>query len=224
MNDKTKIKQRVAEAASHEILQLRKDIVLGVGTGSTIDCLIDMLSGELPYKIVSSSKRTSEKLASKGIKTVDFNRVDCIDVYIDGADQILNSGESIKGMGGAHALEKILAYSAKTFIGIISDDKFVESLSVPIPVETLPEARSSVARALVRLGGIPNLRESMLSDRGFPIIDVYYKSIDALQELEDQIVQIPGVLESGLFGRRVFDKIFVGNQSSVEIVDLNEKN
>jgi ribose 5-phosphate isomerase A len=210
-------KERLAQAVLKEI---KPDMILGIGTGSTVDCLIDILpSIQLPSKIVSSSERTTQRLKSVGIESISLNESGSIDLYIDGADQVNEHLIAIKGKGGALTLEKILATHAKRFIALITEDKWVRLFTEPIPIEVMKEARSSVARLLVAMGGDPQLR-SEKTEHGNPILDTYHLPYEDASILEEKIKLIPGVIESGLFSKRRFDKVYIAKEDLIDIVEL----
>lgn len=212
-------KKRLSEAVIKEIDQ---DMILGIGTGSTVDCLIDLLpSISLPRKIVSSSARTTKRLREKGIEVTSLNAAGPLDLYIDGADQVDQYLIAIKGKGGALTLEKILASQSRKFIGIITEDKWVKNFSEPLPVEIMPEARSSVARILVGMGGSPELRDGA-TEHGNVILDVHHLNYENPVELEEKIKLIPGVVESGLFSKRRFDKVYIAKLESIEVIESYE--
>src|SRR5476651_2404535 len=148
-------KQQVAIAALN---LLRDGMVLGVGTGSTVNALIDLLPA---WKTrlrgaVSSSSASTERLQTLGIPVLDLNQVSDLGVYIDGADEANPRRELIKGGGAALTREKIIAAAARTFVCIVDDSKLVDVLGrFPLPVEVIPMARELVARQLAALGGKP---------------------------------------------------------------------
>lgn len=208
-------KERVAKAVLSEI---QPDMIVGIGTGSTVDCLIDLLSKDSCHTIVSSSSRTTDRLKSRGIEPVLLNQVSHLDIYIDGADQVNPYKVAIKGRGGALTLEKIMAISAKQFIGIVTEEKRVTVLSDPLPVEILHIARSSVVRQLVSMGIHCELRSGR-TDNDQIIIDTFqwdYKDTDALELL---INGIPGVVDSGLFSKRRFDRVYIEKSGFVEVYE-----
>jgi len=155
-------------------------------------------------------------LRAEGIPVLDLNSVADLPVYIDGADEVTVHGEMIKGGGGAHTREKIVAEVAKQFICIVDNAKVVGHLgNFPVAVEVLPLARSMVARRLVKLGGDPEYREGFVTDNGNVILDVYNLTINTPMELEDIINRIPGVVENGLFAHRLADVVLVASQEGV---------
>lgn len=208
-------KQMVAQAALQEISPQK---VIGIGTGSTVDCLIELLPTiECPKWVVSSSDRTTKKLLQIGIEVWSLNDAGPLDLYIDGADQVLDSMVAIKGRGGAHTLEKVLATNAEKFVGMISVDKQVTALTAPIPIEVLEQARSSVAREIVAIGGEPRYREGN-TDLGHVILDVYNLDLTDPEQVETQLRLICGVIEVGLFAKRRFDKLYIAD-NVVEVIE-----
>jgi len=206
-------KQRVAAAA---LEYLRDGMVLGVGTGSTVNALIEQLA---PWKTrlrgaVSSSEASSARLRALGIPVLDLNEVADLGLYIDGADEANPDRELIKGGGGALTREKIIAAAAGTFVCIVDDSKLVEVLGrFPLPVEVIPMARELVARALVALGGRPLWRAGFTTDNGNQILDVHGLQIQAPRTLEASINQLAGVVTVGLFAARPADVVIVGTDS-----------
>ncbi|MCP8352150.1 ribose 5-phosphate isomerase A [Candidatus Synchoanobacter obligatus] len=199
-------KQRVAEAALEVI---KPDLKIGIGTGSTVDCLIALLPTiACPKFFVSSSLRTTEQLEGLGFEVRSLNDVGPLDVYIDGVDQVLPSYIALKGKGGAHTLEKVLATEAKKFVGMLTDDKQVNIFNEAIPVEVLPEARSAVSRRIVVMGGVPIYRQGK-TDLGNDIIDVQGFEMTDPEALEEALLQLCGVVEVGIFAKRRFDQLYI---------------
>lgn len=207
------------EAAKAALDQLKDDtLVLGIGTGSTVNFFIEELV-RIKHRIeacIPSSVATETKLKTLGIPVVDFNMGLDIAHYIDGADEVTERREMIKGGGGALTREKILATAAKEFICIVDESKCVKRLGhFPLPIEVLPMARSFVARQLVKLGGDPEYRQGFVTDNGNIILDVYHLEIMTPIALEESIKLIPGVVENGLFAKRLADKVIVGSDRGV---------
>lgn len=203
-------------AALAALAYLEDDMILGVGTGSTVNCLIQELA-KIKHRIeacVPSSLATEKNLRAAGIPVIELNAAGTLPLYIDGADEVNARRELIKGGGGALTREKIIASAAKQFICIVDEPKLVHRLGqFPLAVEVLPMARSYVAREIVRLGGSPEYREGFLTDNGNIILDVYHLDIQVPITLEGSINQIPGVIENGLFARRVADKVIIAMQN-----------
>jgi len=214
MNQDTK-KQRAAAAA---LEYLGDGVVIGVGTGSTVNFFIDGLAA-LRRRIagaVSSSIASTRRLEAQGIPVLDLNDVGELELYVDGADEATRGLHLIKGGGGALTREKIVAASSRRFICIVDDQKLVERLGrFPLPVEVIPMARNHVARELARLGGKPVWREAFVTDNGNHILDVHNLSIPDPVALEAEINQIAGVVTSGLFARRPADVLLVGTAEGV---------
>jgi len=208
-------KEAVAKAALAEI---QPDIVLGIGTGSTVDCLIDLMPTiECPGWVVSSSDRSTKRLRALGFEVRSLNDVGPLDVYIDGADQVLPSLVSLKGKGGAHTLEKLLASNSKRFVGMITEDKMVSLITDAIPVEVLPQARSSVSRALTAMDAIPVYREGY-TDNHNVILDVHQLDIRDPIALEKNLRLITGVVDVGIFAVNRFDKLYIGGDK-IKIIE-----
>ena len=169
-------KQAAAKAA---LKHLPKGGILGVGTGSTVNFLIELLPELQLEAAVASSEATAKRLKELGIEVLDMNHVGGLDAYVDGADEIDRHMHMIKGGGAALTREKIVASIAKKFVCIVDDSKWVEQLGreFPLPVEVIPMARSAVARKLVSLGGDPVYREGVVTDNGNVILDVYNLNI-----------------------------------------------
>ena len=210
------LKKAVASAAMRFVASGR---VLGVGTGSTVDFFIDALAdaGIQVPAAVSSSERTSRKLTALGIRVLDLNDVDEIDVYIDGADEIDHGFAMIKGGGAALTREKIVAAVARKFVCIADASKRVDVLGrFPLPVEVIPMARNHVARELRKLGGMPKWREGVVTDNGNVILDVHGLSIRDPVATEAHIDRIVGVVTNGLFATRGADILLLGSADGVQ--------
>lgn len=211
----SELKKKAAQAA---LAFIENDTIVGVGTGSTVNFLIKELAA-IKHRIdacVSSSKATEALLRAEGIPVLDLNSVQDLPLYIDGADEVNARGEMIKGGGGAHTREKIVAEVATKFICIVDESKIVTQLGqFPIAVEVIPMARSMVARHLVQLGGDPEYREGFVTDNGNIILDVSNFTINDARDLEERINKIPGVVENGLFAHRLADVILVASEDGV---------
>lgn len=209
-------KRAAAEAA---IQHLPKGGILGVGTGSTVNFLIDLLPQLQLEAAVASSAATEQRLKKLGIDVVDLNHVGGLDAYVDGADEIDRHLHMIKGGGAALTREKIVASVAKEFICIVDDSKWVTQLGrdFPLPVEVIPMARSAVARKLVTLGGDPAYREGVVTDNGNVILDVFNLNILNPLELEQTINNIPGVVTHGIFALRAANLAIVATDQGIEI-------
>ena len=208
-------KQAAAKAA---LKHLPKGGILGVGTGSTVNFLIELLPELQLEAAVASSEATAERLKKLGIEVVDMNSVGGLDAYVDGADEIDRHMHMVKGGGAALTREKIVASIAKKFVCIVDDSKWVEQLSreFPLPVEVIPMARSAVARKIVSLGGDPVYREGVVTDNGNVILDVYNLNILNALELEKTLNDIPGVVCNGIFALNKADVAVVATDNGIE--------
>jgi len=192
--------------------------VIGVGTGSTVNCFIDALAA-MPQRIaaaVSSSQASSQRLRSHGLEVVDANSVESLAVYIDGADEIDHAGHMIKGGGAALTREKIVADLAQRFVCIADESKLVTRLGrFPLPVEVIPMATAQIMRRLRALGGEPTLRVGVVTDNGCAIVDVRGLSITDPAAMEYEINQWPGVVSVGIFARNRAGVCLLGTTSGV---------
>ena len=208
-------KQQAALAATEF---LRDEMILGVGTGSTVDALLDLLPSwsRRLRGAVSSSEASSRRLRELGIPILDLNEVEKLDLYIDGADEATRDRCLIKGGGAALTREKIIAAAASRFVCIIDDSKLVDRLGAfPLPVEVIPMARNLVARGLVELGGRPVWRQNVVTDNGNHILDVHDLDIAAPHLMEAAINQLVGVVTVGLFAERPADLLLIGGPGGV---------
>jgi ribose 5-phosphate isomerase A len=213
-------KRLAAEAA---LRYIEAGMVLGIGTGSTVNQLIEALKDR---KIqlsgaVSSSRQTSELLKTARIPELDLNAAGDLDLYIDGADQATVDGVLIKGGGAALTREKVVAAAASRFVCIIDDSKLAQLLgSFPLPVEVIPMARSYVARQLVKLGGQPVWRDGVITDNGNVILDVHNLRLDDPKTFETAVNQIAGVVTVGLFAWRRADVLIVAGNDGVKTLNI----
>ena len=221
MNQETKKKS--AAKAAFDLIEpnLNKDIVLGIGTGSTTNYFIDELNASnIEIKGAVCSSISSEKNLNPSINILSLNEVHSIDFYVDGADEFNDRFELIKGGGGALTREKILAYSSSKFICIVDDTKHADLLGkFPLPIEVLEIARSAISREIMKMGGRPVYRNEFITDNGNQIIDVHNFPIQIPIELEEQLNNIPGVVENGIFSNRKADIIINANNNGLQIIE-----
>ena len=220
--DKEDKKRQSAEKA-YEIIKkdLNRDTVLGIGTGTTTNCFIEIINKEnLDIKgAVCSSKSSKERLTSSNIEILSLNDVHQIDFYIDGADEFNSRKELIKGGGGALTKEKILAHSSETFICIVDDSKYSDLLgNFPVPIEVMELARSAISREMMRMGGRPVYRNNFVTDNGNQIIDVRHLDLKIPYETEQLINNIPGVVANGIFSSRKADIILKSTDDEVNVI------
>jgi len=193
--------------------------IVGVGTGSTVDCFIDALaaSGVAVAGAVSSSERSTQRLQKHGIKVLDATEVSGLTVYIDGADEIDGNGFMIKGGGAALTREKIVADLAEKFVCIADASKLVPTLGkFPLPVEIIPMAAAQLARRFAKIGGTAKLREGVVTDNGGHILDVTGLSITDPLAFEAEVNQWPGVVTVGVFARNKAQVCLLGGADGVK--------
>lgn len=215
-------KQRAARAALDYLLAngLEPGAIIGVGTGSTVNCFIDVLANvrERIGAAVSSSNATTARLQAIGIKVLDLNDVDNLRFYVDGADEATRARHLIKGGGAALTREKIVTAAASRFVCVVDDSKVVERLGkFPLPIEVIPMARALVARELVAFGGRPVWRQGVVTDNGNHILDVHDLVIGDPPKLEEQLNQLAGVVTVGLFAHRPADVLLIASDSGTEM-------
>ena len=182
--------------------KISKETVIGIGTGSTVNFFIEELSNlKHHFKgAVSSSNASSELLNNKGIEVFSLNDVNEVEFYIDGADEVTPENFLIKGGGGAHTREKIVAAASNEFICIVDKTKLVNKLGAfPLPLEVIPESRSMVARKIIAMGGRPVYRNNFLTDQKNHILDIHDIDISDPVKLEKILNNIPGVVDNGIF-------------------------
>ena len=209
-------------AAQAALQFVKPDMIVGVGSGSTVNCFIEAL-GSMKDEIkgaVAASKNSEELLKKHGIEVFSANDVASLDIYVDGADEINPQKMMIKGGGAALTREKIVASLAKNFICIVDSSKQVDVLgsTFPLPIEVIPMARSQVARKLVALGGAPEYREGVVTDNGNIILDVHNFAIMNPVEMEKELNNIAGVVTNGVFALRPADTVIIGTPDGAKII------
>jgi ribose 5-phosphate isomerase A len=218
--DAQQLKMLVGRAAVEFV---RPGSVIGVGTGSTVNCFIDALAeaGIAIAGAVSSSNASTERLRAAGVRVLDANNVDSLPVYVDGADEIDGRGCMIKGGGAALTREKIVADIAERFVCIADESKLVQTLGrFPLPVEVIPMATAQVARRLHSIGGEAVLRQGVVTDNGCAILDVRGLAIGDPPSLEREINQWPGVVTVGIFARNRANVCLLGTPQGVRRIDF----
>ena len=211
--------QKKKAAALAALDYVRSGVLLGVGTGSTVNLFIDALiaSGKRIEGAVSSSNASTERLVKGGIAVIDLNDAGTLETYIDGADESNAARHLIKGGGAALTREKIIAAASKQFVCIADDAKLVPVLGkFPLPVEVIPMARTYVASKLTQLGGRPVFRDGVVTDNGNHILDVHGLAITDPITLERDINQIVGVVTCGLFAARGADVLIIGTDKGID--------
>lgn len=198
------------EVVAKAIKYINEDVIIGVGSGTTVNFFIEALAG-IKHRIegvVPASKASEQKLKELSIPIMALTAVSELAFYFDGADEVNTQRVMIKGGGGALTREKIISNVAKTFICMVHDKKKVTRLgNYPIALEVIPMARSYVARQVVKLGGSPEYRQGFVTDNGNIILDVYDLPLERPIAMEESLKLITGVVESGLFAKRIADVV-----------------
>lgn len=218
MNQDQKKEKSAKEAYKLIEPSIRRDSVIGIGTGSTTNYFIEELNqARLDIKGVVCSSEASAELIDNVYQVLSLNEVHSIDFYVDGADEFNDRKELIKGGGGALTREKILASCSETFICIVDESKFTNLLgSFPLPIEVLEIARSAISRELMKMGGKPIFRNGFTTDNGHQIIDIHNLPMEVPYELEEKINNLPGVVENGIFSKRKADVILSATDSEIK--------
>lgn len=215
-----RLKNQVAHAALQYIQQ---DTVIGVGSGSTIHFFIQQLPS-VKQKIkgaVASSNETEALLKEQHIPVVDLNAVH-VSLYVDSADECTKEGYLIKGGGGALTREKILAASADQFICIVDDSKLKRVLGkFPLPIEVIPMARGLVARQIIKMGGMPEYRQHVVTDNGNIILDVHNLDLTNPVKTETDLNNIPGVVCNGIFAEHRADLLLVADNAGIKTLQTH---
>ena len=192
--------------------KLSSEMILGIGTGTTVNFFIEELKAykHLFKGAVSSSERSTALLKEAGIIVYGLNNIREIAFYIDGADEVADDKSLIKGGGGAHTREKIVASASDHFICIVDESKLVKQLGeFPLPIEVIPESRSLVSRKIVSMGGTPIYRQSFITDQGNQIIDVKGLDLSDSLKMEKSLNSIAGVVDNGIFAINKPKTVFV---------------
>jgi ribose 5-phosphate isomerase A len=206
-------KQVAAEAAAELV---EDGMTVGLGTGTTVAFLLPALARRsLRIVCAATSPRTEHAARELGLRIEDVASIDRFDIAIDGADQIAPDGWLVKGGGGAHTREKIIAGAADRFIVIADSTKPVQALHSPIPLELL----SFGLRATMRRVAPAALRDVPRSPDGGVIAD-YHGPVDDPAALADRLSATPGVVEHGLFPPEMVATVLVGCGESVDRTDF----
>ena len=220
--NRNQLKQAAARAAFDYLeARLGDDTVIGIGTGSTVNYLIDEMAkvAHRTGAVVASSEATAQRLRQRNIAMEELNNSGMLDLYIDGADEANHHLQLIKGGGAALTREKIMAAAAREFVCIADASKLVDRLGkFPLPVEVIPMARSHVARQIIKLGGKPVYRQDCVTDNGNHLLDVHNLEILQPAKLESDLNQIAGVVTNGLFAQRRADLLLLGTTSGVKTI------
>ena len=227
MSNKNILKDNVGKKAADLI---KDGQIVGLGTGSTTHYFIRHLgerikNEDLNILGIPTSYQSLIIAREAGINTTTLDEYD---IAVDGADEVNQNLDLIKGGGAAHTLEKLVDSSAKEFVVIVDDSKMVRDLGeFPVPVEIIPEALRVVKKSLIDMGGKPELRMGVqkdgpvITDNGNFILDTKFEKIRNPQKLEKELNILPGVLENGIFTDLV-DKVIVGSPSGIKEIDRED--
>ena len=216
-------KKNNAAAGAFEILkQLNGPLSVGIGTGSTTDCFTENFLPLLEEKIkslYSSSDRTSELLLKLGFQVSVYKPNNMLDVYIDGADEVDDNLNLIKGGGGAHTNEKKLAKQAQRFICIVDDEKLVNTLGkFPLPIEIESEGSEEAISSLTQYSN-KIIKRDGLSDNGNHLYDIHNFMIEDPLKIEHEVLSINGVVDVGIFSVDSPTTVVVGSDSGYRLID-----
>lgn len=208
--DTNKDLKRLVGTAAAQLVE--NGMICGIGTGSTVAFLIEELGRRIKDENldiigVPTSFQSKILCRENGIRTLDLQECTGLDLAIDGADEVDPKLNAIKGGGAAHTMEKIVAAMAKRFVIIVDESKLVRKLGAtfPVPVEIIPSALGFITAKVRDWGGEPQLRMGVrkdgpvITDNGQLVIDIKFKTGTNLRKIDNQLRQLPGVIETGLF-------------------------
>ncbi|MFD1848700.1 ribose-5-phosphate isomerase RpiA [Oceanobacillus bengalensis] len=224
LTEQDQLKKLVGQEAAHYI---KDGMKIGLGSGSTVYWMIKMLGERVKEGLhiegIPSSNQTAEWAKEFGVPLTDFSKVEGLDVTIDGADEVDGNLNLVKGGGGALFREKVIAKAAKELIIIVDESKVVEKLGdFPLPVEVLPFGWEMTAAKIKELGCELTVRskdnEVYVTDNGNYILDCQFGKIENPEMLDQELIQIVGVVETGLF-TNMTDKVIVGSKDKVSLLE-----
>jgi ribose 5-phosphate isomerase A len=207
----TEAEKRTAARAAAALVE--DGMRVGLGTGSTVRHLLPALAERrLNLRCVATSVATEILGGELGLKVEPFETLDALDIAIDGADQVAPDGWAIKGGGGAHTREKIVARASERFVVIVSSDKVVDALRPPVPLELLHFGLPATLRALgeadIRAGAPPSPDGGVIAD--------FHGAFDDAAALAARLDAIPGVVEHGLFPADIVSDVLIARGEAVE--------
>ena len=200
-------KRAAAESAAQIV---ENGMRVGLGTGSTVAFLLPALAArKLDIRCVATSVRTEVDAASLGLQVEPFDHLDHLDIAIDGADQVTPDHWLVKGAGGAHTREKIVARAADRFVVIVGSDKLVDRITAPVPLELLTFGLHATLRAL----GAAKVREGAPPSPDGGVIADWMGDVDDVEALAARLAATPGVVDHGLFEPTLVHDVIVGNRT-----------
>ena len=218
-------------AAEYSLEYIEDGMTVGLGSGSTVAFMLNSLSRRIKTGLnitaVSTSLATAKSANSLGIKISKLNEIEKIDITIDGADEVDENLNGIKGGGGALLYEKIIASISKKNIWIVDSTKLVKTLGkFPLPVEVVQFGSGQLFKKFKQEGFNPEFRQAnknrYITDNNNFIIDLKLGKIDEVKELDIKLKNFPGVVETGLF-YNVADIVLAGIGDSVQIFDKKKR-
>lgn len=218
-------------AAEYSINYIEDGMIVGLGTGSTVSLMLQKLAERIKFglkiKAVSTSQATTKLASSLGITLMNFNEVDEIDLTIDGADEVDEKLNGIKGGGGALLYEKIIASNSKKNIWIVDSSKLVKTLGkFPLPIEVIQFGVTQLCIKLEKNGFKPAIRmkggRRFITDNNNFIVDLSVDNIPDPFSLDIKLKSFPGVVETGLF-YNVADEVIVGSGREVKILSKKKR-
>jgi ribose 5-phosphate isomerase A len=226
------VKRAKKNAALEAVKQVKDNFVIGLGSGSTVAYAIEEIGNRIKREGlrvlgVPTSYQAFMSAVEREIPTTTLEEHPVLDLTIDGADQIDEELNLIKGMGGALTREKIVANASKKLIIVADENKKVKVLGEknhPIPIEVIPFAAKPVMRKIKEMEGTPVLRESggkvgpVITDNGNVIIDADFGLVQEPAELELKLKNIPGIVETGLF-IKMADVVYIGKPDHTEKIE-----
>jgi len=234
--EKELVEKAKKNAALEAVKHVKDNSLIGLGSGSTAAYAIEEIGNRIKREnlrvfVVPTSYQALMLAIEHGIPITTLEEHPVLDLTIDGADQIDNETNLIKGMGGALTREKVVASASKKLVIVADESKKVEVLGEnnhPVPLEVLPFAVSPLKLKIEKIGGKPAIREGVkkvgpvITDNGNLILDVNFGLIHKPAELEHELKSLPGVVETGLF-IKMADIIYLGKRSTVEKIERKEK-
>jgi ribose 5-phosphate isomerase A len=204
-NEKRLVAQHAAELVAD-------GMTVGLGTGTTVAPLLPALAARsLRLRCVATSPETEAAAREVGLSIEPFETLDRLDIAIDGADQVAPDGWLVKGGGGAHTREKIVAAAADRFVVIVDSTKPVDRIRAPIPLELSAFGLAATLRAL----GAATLRDTARSPDGGVLAD-YVGEVSEPEGVAEWLAGVPGVIEHGLFDPRLVSEVLVGRRGTVD--------
>lgn len=206
-------------AGRHAAAYVEDGMRVGLGTGSTVHFTTVALGERKPDIVCVATSRATEQLAGElGLRLALPGEVEGLDLTIDGADQVDPALNLVKGGGGAHTREKVVAAMAARFLVVVDETKLVDEIAGTIPIEVVEFAIDVIVRDLVRLGATGASRRLNLSDNGNPIVDAAFPPVADPVALAVALSSTPGIVEHGIFPAAMVDRVIVATDEVREIV------